>query len=428
MRLRRGIRREHSGRRRTNKARTRARARGTTWHTPIRAGKGHLDARRRETRISPRSGPTLPLRSGTSDGPGRPHPALRSPGGSRPTRGDHLSVMRSSTAQVEDIRERRGRGRGRSGVVPRLRELVPARERPAGAPRASRSPMPTTAPGSPSDHGESLRRAWADAESGPAGGDAAIARCSHQQEHFDWYADNPLQTYAAVRAASLLEGAGRDHVRALAAADPAGRERCWTSAARRDAARSRSPPPAPDVVAFDISKRARRPGARARRANRRPRPSHVPRRGRHELPFRDESFDYVLTYGVLHHLPEPRHVCEEIGRVLKPGGIVLLLREQPHHPALGVRAAPARGSALARGGRRVRPDLAGAALGMACQRRPARVDPHERVPPSTPAEPRSAAGRRARPRWTDALAGVVPGLRGNGGLVVAEAVKPVAAR
>src|SRR5205823_3919782 len=38
------------------------------------------------------------------------------------------------------------------------------------------------------------------------------------------------------------------------------------------------------------------------------------------LPFLDESFDYVLTYGVLHHLPDPPQICREIGRILKPGG------------------------------------------------------------------------------------------------------------
>jgi SAM-dependent methyltransferase len=34
-----------------------------------------------------------------------------------------------------------------------------------------------------------------------------------------------------------------------------------------------------------------------------------------------ESFDYVLVYGVLHHLPDPETSCHEIARVLKPGGV-----------------------------------------------------------------------------------------------------------
>jgi ubiquinone/menaquinone biosynthesis C-methylase UbiE/uncharacterized protein YbaR (Trm112 family) len=41
--------------------------------------------------------------------------------------------------------------------------------------------------------------------------------------------------------------------------------------------------------------------------------------GRHP-PFKDESFNSILTYGVLHHLPEPGSACREIQRVLTKGG------------------------------------------------------------------------------------------------------------
>jgi SAM-dependent methyltransferase len=38
------------------------------------------------------------------------------------------------------------------------------------------------------------------------------------------------------------------------------------------------------------------------------------------LPFPDQSFDYVYSHGVLHHIERPRRVVEEIFRVLRPGG------------------------------------------------------------------------------------------------------------
>lgn len=38
------------------------------------------------------------------------------------------------------------------------------------------------------------------------------------------------------------------------------------------------------------------------------------------LPFPDNSFDYVYSHGVLHHIDQPRRVVEEILRVLRPGG------------------------------------------------------------------------------------------------------------
>ena len=38
-------------------------------------------------------------------------------------------------------------------------------------------------------------------------------------------------------------------------------------------------------------------------------------------PLGSESFDNVLTYGSLHHLPQPGAVCREIQRVLVRGGV-----------------------------------------------------------------------------------------------------------
>ena len=38
------------------------------------------------------------------------------------------------------------------------------------------------------------------------------------------------------------------------------------------------------------------------------------------LPFRDSSFDYVYSHGVLHHMDNPRGAVEEIFRVLRPEG------------------------------------------------------------------------------------------------------------
>lgn len=40
-----------------------------------------------------------------------------------------------------------------------------------------------------------------------------------------------------------------------------------------------------------------------------------------KLPFADKTFDYVLVYGVLHHLPNPKLTCREIARILKTSGL-----------------------------------------------------------------------------------------------------------
>jgi glycosyltransferase involved in cell wall biosynthesis/ubiquinone/menaquinone biosynthesis C-methylase UbiE len=43
------------------------------------------------------------------------------------------------------------------------------------------------------------------------------------------------------------------------------------------------------------------------------------------LPFDDRSFDLVYSNGVLHHTPNTRRVVQEIKRVLKPGGQVIVM-------------------------------------------------------------------------------------------------------
>ena len=56
-----------------------------------------------------------------------------------------------------------------------------------------------------------------------------------------------------------------------------------------------------------------------------------------DLPFDDETFDFVLCTEVLEHCPDPRAVMREIARVLRPGGYTFLttpflvaLHDLPH--------------------------------------------------------------------------------------------------
>jgi ubiquinone/menaquinone biosynthesis C-methylase UbiE len=43
------------------------------------------------------------------------------------------------------------------------------------------------------------------------------------------------------------------------------------------------------------------------------------------LPFADDSFDVVYSWGVIHHSPDPPGVVREIQRVLRPGGELLAM-------------------------------------------------------------------------------------------------------
>jgi ubiquinone/menaquinone biosynthesis C-methylase UbiE len=50
------------------------------------------------------------------------------------------------------------------------------------------------------------------------------------------------------------------------------------------------------------------------------------------LPFADETFDVVYSYGVMHHSPDTMQCLREAWRVLKPGGRARIMLY--HHPSL----------------------------------------------------------------------------------------------
>lgn len=43
-----------------------------------------------------------------------------------------------------------------------------------------------------------------------------------------------------------------------------------------------------------------------------------------EIPFPDNSFDYVVSSEVIEHTPDPKKAIQELYRVLKPGGVMVL--------------------------------------------------------------------------------------------------------
>ena len=43
-----------------------------------------------------------------------------------------------------------------------------------------------------------------------------------------------------------------------------------------------------------------------------------------EIPFKDNSFDIIVSSEVIEHVPDPYHAIQELFRVLKPGGTLVL--------------------------------------------------------------------------------------------------------
>jgi len=75
------------------------------------------------------------------------------------------------------------------------------------------------------------------------------------------------------------------------------------------------------IVGFDVSKSMIQEAVARYRAKERAAEATFFVGDASRLPFRDCVFEYVLTYGVLHHLPNPAGTAREIARVLKPNGL-----------------------------------------------------------------------------------------------------------
>jgi ubiquinone/menaquinone biosynthesis C-methylase UbiE len=146
----------------------------------------------------------------------------------------------------------------------------------------------------------------------------------HQQEHSEWYADNPLQTYSEYERLPFWQA-----VDALTFGLWRQRLRAGQLVLDLGCAQGRSTSKLADldlrIIGFDISKTLIRQAiARPDRAAWRARTTFLVADGS-SLPFSDATFDAVLVYGVFHHLDDPGAAARDISRVLRAGGICFAL-------------------------------------------------------------------------------------------------------
>lgn len=141
-----------------------------------------------------------------------------------------------------------------------------------------------------------------------------------QQSHFDWYAHNSKQSYSDyantpfwVAADKMAFGPWRNEIQ----------KGKWLIDI--GCAQGRSTFKVMDldihILGMDVSKHlVRQAITRYRHGNYRAQATFIAADAS-RLPIADNVMDYILIYGVLHHLPDPKKTCREVGRVLKPGGI-----------------------------------------------------------------------------------------------------------
>jgi ubiquinone/menaquinone biosynthesis C-methylase UbiE/uncharacterized protein YbaR (Trm112 family) len=142
---------------------------------------------------------------------------------------------------------------------------------------------------------------------------------SIQQSHFDWYASNDLQTYNNYAQQPFWVAADQ------LAFEP------WRKEIKQGnwlldvgCAEGRSTFKMMDldinIVGFDVSKALVRQAIDRYRAGSYKAKATFCVADASNFPFKNSSFNYVLIYGVLHHLPDPTAACKEVARVLKLNG------------------------------------------------------------------------------------------------------------
>ena len=163
-----------------------------------------------------------------------------------------------------------------------------------------------------------------DGESARKNATHSEAQALHQREHFDWYASNEEQRYSEYEVTPFWRAADRIAFEPWKAEIRAkkGEDRWLLDVG---CAQGRSTFHFMDqdlnLVGFDVSRKCIQEAARRyREGSFRAKASFVVADAS-AFPLRESTVDYVLIYGVLHHLADPAETCREVGRVMKPEGV-----------------------------------------------------------------------------------------------------------
>jgi len=154
---------------------------------------------------------------------------------------------------------------------------------------------------------------------------ASVADQLKQRRHFDWYADNQTQSYEQYQSTPSWRAADEQTVRRWRPRVRAGSWILDVGCADGRGGFYFADVPGITLIGFDVSRKmAARAIRRARLKGFYDRASFLVADAA-SLPFASETFDIAITFGVLHHLPDPGRTSRALQAVLRDGGLHLAL-------------------------------------------------------------------------------------------------------
>ena len=154
-------------------------------------------------------------------------------------------------------------------------------------------------------------------------GSAELADQLKQRRHFDWYADNQTQNYQEYQNTPFWRAADEQTLRRWRPLVADGSLILDIGCADGRGGFYFTSLPGATLVGFDISRKmVENAIRRAKRDGFYDRSAFLVADGT-KLPFAAETFDVAITFGVLHHLPEPAAAMRAIQLILKNGGVHL---------------------------------------------------------------------------------------------------------
>ena len=152
---------------------------------------------------------------------------------------------------------------------------------------------------------------------------SAVADQLKQRQHFDWYAENQDQSYQEYQRTPFWRAADAQTLRRWRPRVRPNSRILDVGCADGRGGFYFTDVPGVTLIGFDISRKMVANAIQRAQGDGFADRSSFLVADAASLPFCADTFDVVITYGVLHHLPDPGRSTRELQDLLKPGGVHL---------------------------------------------------------------------------------------------------------